>query len=109
MKESSALKIILKIFFPKTLTKRIALKICHSVFDPVMLIQPWIHKSRLLFRDILIHEKTMKNHGWDEPLPEKFRCIWLNLCKEMFELETLQFDRSLVPKGYNPNVDPTLV
>ena len=74
-----------------------------------MLIQPWIMKSRLLYRDILIHEKDLKKYGWDETLPENFRNIWLKLCEEMFQLETLEFDRSIVPPGYNPDEDPTLV
>ena len=95
--------------FPKVMTKRIALKLNHTVFDPAMLVQPWILKLRLAFRDILIYEKEAEICSWDAPLPDNFRDEWLELCKEMFELETLEFDRSLVPKGHDPAKKPILV
>ena len=94
---------------PKLMTKRIALKLNHTVFDPAMLIQPWILKLRLAFREILIYEKENDVCSWDAALPEKFRNDWLLLCEEMFELETLEFDRSLVPRGYDKTANPTLV
>ena len=74
-----------------------------------MLIQPWILKLRLAFREILIHEKENDVSSWDAALPNKFRDDWLKMCKEMFELETLEFDRSVVPRGYDPKNKPTLV
>ena len=94
---------------PKLMTKRIALKLNHTVFDPAMLIQPWILKLRLAFREILIYEKENDVCSWDAALPEKFRNDWSLLCEEMFELETLEFDRSLVPRGYDKTANPTLV
>ena len=95
--------------FPQLMTKRIALKLNHTVFDPAMLVQPWILKLRLAFREILIHEKENDVSSWDAALPSKFRDEWLKMCKEMFELETLEFDRSIVPRGYDPKHKPTLV
>ena len=55
--------------FPKKFTKRMALKLNHSVFDPQNLIQPWLLKLKLHFRDILIFEKENGNPGWDNELP----------------------------------------
>ena len=95
--------------FPNPVTKRIALKLNHSVFDPARLLQPWMMKPRLAFRDILFHEKETENPGWDNPLPDKFRDQWINLTKEMFDLESLEFPRSLVPRSYNKEVKPILV
>ena len=94
---------------PKLMTKRIALKLNHTVFDPAMLIQPWILKLRLAFREILIYERENNVCSWDAALPDKFRNDWLLLCEEMFELEALEFDRSLVPKERDQTVNPTLV
>ena len=91
------------------MTKRIALKLNHTVFDPAMLVQPWILKLRLAFREILIHEKENDVSSWDAALPNKFRDEWLKMCQEMFELETLEFDRSIVPRRYDPKHKPTLV
>ena len=95
--------------FPQVTTKRIALKLNHTVFDPAMLIQPWILKLRLAFREILIYEKENEVSSWDAALPSKFRDEWLKICIEMFDLETLEFDRSIVPRGYDPKHEPTLV
>ena len=94
---------------PKLMTKRIALKLNHTVFDPAMLIQPWILKLRLAFREILIYEKENEVCSWDSPLPDRFRQNWLMLCEEMFDLETLEFDRSLVPIEHDRTKKPTLV
>ena len=70
--------------FPQVMTKRIALKLNHTVFDPAMLIQPWILKLRLAFREILIYEKENEVSSWDAALPSKFRDEWLKICIEMF-------------------------
>ena len=94
--------------FPEKMTKRLALKLNHSVFDPASLIQPWIFKLRLAFREILFYQKENDCTGWDNPLPLKFRLRWLQLTKEMFDLETLEFNRSIVPRNYDPNYKPTL-
>ena len=90
------------------MTKRLALKLNHTVFDPACFVQPWILKLRLAFRDILFYEKENSLSGWDLPLPEQFRTQWIKLTEEMFELETLEFPRSLVPRFYDPNIKPTL-
>ena len=95
--------------FPEFMTKRIALKLNHQIFDPCMLIQPWIMKLRLAFRDIIIHERETGNPGWDNKLPGKFGDQWFALTKEMFGLETLEFDRSIIPRNYDPKEKPKLV
>ena len=95
--------------FPEMMTKRIALKLNHTVFDPGNLIQPWLLKLRLAYREILLFEKENNISSWDAPLPSKFHSVWLDLCKEMFQLEALEFDRSLIPKGYDYGKKPTLV
>ena len=95
--------------FPQSMTKRLALKLNHTIFDPAQLLQPFIMKLRLAFRDILFYERENNCADWDAALPEKFRTQWLQLTKEMFDLETLEFDRSLVPRDYDPTKKPTLV
>ena len=94
--------------FPTDMTKRLALKLNHTIFDPANILQPWMLKPRLAYREILFHEKENNYSDWDQPLPNKFREQWLQLTKEMFELESLSFTRSMVPIGYNPNVKPLL-
>ena len=95
--------------FPETFTKRLALKLNHSLYDAQKLAQPWLQKLKLAFRDILFYEKENGYSDFDKPLPEHFRQKWLNLTKELFQLETLEFPRSVVPRGYNPDVKPILI
>ena len=95
--------------FPKVFSKRIALKLAHSVFDPANLIQPFLLKMRLAYRDIIVEEKLENKASWDDEKPDKTRARWLNLAKEMYELESIRFDRSVVPKGYDSTVKPMLL
>ena len=95
--------------FPTEMTKRLALKLNHSVFDPANLLQVWLLNLRLAFREILFYEKEQGYSDWDKPLPEKFRVQWMKLTREMFDLERLEFPRSLVPHTYDPQSLPTLV
>ena len=95
--------------FPEKFTKRIALKIIHSVFDPAMLIQPFILKLRLAYREIIVQEKLNNESGWDKVLPDSVRKKWVELSKEMYELEMISFDRSLVPKDYDEEEMPRLL
>ena len=95
--------------FPSHMTKRLALKLNHSVFDPANLLQVWSLKLRLAFREILFYEKEQGYSDWDRPLPEKFRNQWIQLTKEMFQLESLEFPRSIIPRMYNSKTLPDLV
>ena len=85
------------------------MKIIHSVFDPAMLIQPFILKLRLAFREIIVNEKLDNESGWDRVLPDSIRNKWVELSKEMYGLEKISFDRSLVPKDYDEEELPKSV
>ena len=95
--------------FPEKFTKRFALKLTHSVFDPSCLVQPFILKLRLAYRDVIIQEKLNENGGWDAELSSIIKNTWIKLAKEMYELENISFDRSLVPEGYDENEEPMLL
>ena len=95
--------------FPLDMNKRIALKLNHSLFDPANLVQPWLLKLRLSFRDILFYERENNYSDWDRALPQHFRDQWLQLTRELFQLESLEFPRSVVPRGYDSSIKPILV
>ena len=40
--------------FPKKFTKRLALKLTHSIFDPPCLVQQFLLKLRLMYREIIV-------------------------------------------------------
>ena len=81
----------------------------HSVFDPSCLVQPFILKLRLAYRDVIIQEKLNENGGWDAELSSIIKNTWIKLAKEMYELENISFDKSLVPEGYDENEEPMLL
>ena len=57
-----------------------------SVFDPAMLIKPFILKQRLAYRNIIGHEKLDNESGWDRVLTDNFKKKWVELSKEMYGL-----------------------
>ena len=79
------------------------------MFDPTCLVQPFILKLRLAYRDIIVQEKINEAGGWDVELPSITRDKWLKLATEMYELEKISFDRSLVPRGYDDKEKPMLL
>ena len=50
-----------------------------------------------------------ENAGWDVVLPSITRSKCLKLAKEMYELEQISFDRSIVPVGYDAAKKPMLL
>ena len=50
-----------------------------SVFDPAMLIKPFILKQRLAYRNIIGHEKLDNESGWDRVLTANVKKKWVEL------------------------------
>ena len=47
--------------------------------------------------------------SWDDGKSFNTRDRWLKLAHDIYELDNIRFDRSLVPKGYNSKVKPMLL
>ena len=92
---------------PSILTRRMVLSQTASVYDPLGFIVPFTLKAKLLMRDLLTTDSENKqNLGWDEPMPQYMYEKWRKLFKEMYELETLTFQRCVKPDGaaHKPNL-----
>ena len=70
-----------------------------SMYDPLGLIAPIILRGKLLFQ-----EATRLKLTWDEPVPVSLRDNWHSWFKSMKNLESLKFDRCLVPCGFENGV-----
>ena len=79
---------------PLILTKRMLLSQVNGIYDPLGLISPFIIKGKILLRLLWITDSKL---GWDDKIPEEMRLKWNIYFKEMFELSSLLFNRSVKP------------
>ena len=80
-----------------SLTKRKALSITSSIFDPLGLLAPVTLRGRLLLRDIWLAKTS-----WDEPLAENFITRMNELIEDFKIVHTVQFPRCVIE---DDNVD----
>ena len=89
---------------PCILTKRQILAQVNGIFDPLGLISPFTVKAKILLRKLWGQDNKL---GWDEEIPEHFRKEWVKFFTELYEIEDLQFNRSVKP--INAIQDPSLI
>ena len=82
-----------------SLTKRRALSIISTVYDPLGLVSPVTLRGKLLMRDI-----WKGKYGWDESLPAKFSDQINALINDFQSLHTIEFPRC----GLEDNKDQDL-
>ena len=61
-----------------------------SVFDPAILIKPFILNQRLSYRDFIVHEKLDNESGWDRVLTDNVGGavqgdVWADWLERKFE------------------------
>ena len=78
---------------PKILTRRIVLSEISKIFDPLGFIVPVLLESKLLIRESWCTEGL----SWDSPLPAEQTNRWIKFLTSLFDLESLEFLRSLWP------------
>ena len=77
---------------PSSLTRRLVLRQVMSIYDPLGLLSPFTLKAKLLLR------KTWELRlGWDEPMPENLQSEWRKFFVNMFQIESIKFERVLRP------------
>ena len=77
---------------PLTLMKQQILSQVNSIYDPVGLISPFIVRAKIMLRKSWALNRDL---GWDDPIPEDFKCEWLQFFQEFSRLQVISFDRSI--------------
>ena len=72
-------------------TKRGVLSQISKVFDPLSVTSPVTVRGKTIMKDIWA-ERTSEDH-WEEIISEKSRGDFVNLCKDLNQLHTLEFPR----------------
>ena len=65
-----------------------------KVFDPMGLVMPVLLGGKILMKEAWGKEVKF---GWDEALPQDQVAKWCQFLEDLFGLELLRFDRSLMP------------
>ncbi|XP_068224543.1 uncharacterized protein [Palaemon carinicauda] len=79
---------------PSVLTKRVVVSQMCSVYDPLGFLLPFTLKAKILLRDTV---KCDFKLGWDDPLPSYLKEQWVSYFCELFDTETLYFERNVKP------------
>ena len=91
---------------PSVITRRQFYSQIQALFDPIGLLSPLLLKSKILLR--LTWEDECKELDWDSPLPQHIVKEIIKFFIELYELESVVFDRSLYPQE-EVEGDPWLV
>ena len=81
---------------PVTITRRQYYSQVQSLFDPIGFLSPVLLRAKVLLRRTW--EGDCMKLKWDDPLPEDMTKEMISFFLELFDLETLDFPRSLWPR-----------
>ena len=87
---------------PLTLTRRIVLEQVMGIYDPLGILCPFILLAKQYLR-----QTWLLKLAWDDPLPSELYDKWVAFFTMMFQLQQLEYPRSLQPDGTVDN--PLLV
>ena len=97
--------------FPTVLTRRLIMSQIASLYDPLGLLTPYTLQAKLLMRQIILEQRTLKDTSeeltWDIPISEQLYCKWKSYFRNMFRIRDLVFHRCVKPDSYIGK--PTLV
>lgn len=74
-------------------TRRDALSLVSSVYDPLGLVTPFVFRAKSLLQ-VMCKERL----SWDDPIPEHLLPVWHSWCQELRELAQIQIPRCIKPK-----------
>ena len=80
---------------PGEITRRQYYSQVQSLFDPLGLLSPVLLKAKPILRKT--GEDGCEKLGWDEPLPSYLVKEMIEFFIDLFELEKIEFPRSIVP------------
>ena len=92
---------------PKVITRRQFYSQIQSLFDPLGLLSPVLLSAKILLRRTW--ENGCEKLKWDDALPQELVQNMVQFFAELFELEEIEFSRSLVPQDAEVIGNPDLV
>ena len=92
---------------PKFITRRQYYSQVQSLFDPLGLLSPILLQAKMLLRKTW--EDGCEKLGWDESLPPNLVDDMVKFFIDLFNLENVDFARSLIPKDQEVIGNPDLV
>ena len=78
------------------MTRRIALGVANGQYDMLGVATPCLIRLKASMRNLFVAEYGL---GWDTPLPDKLRKLWVGYCVELVEAGQLEFRRCVRPDG----------
>lgn len=81
----------------KPFTKRGALSIINSIYDPIGFAQPVIIKGKILLRNMISSSSKL---DWDDPLPDSLYKEWKSWVQSLPELEEFQIPRQYSSRSF---------
>ena len=75
------------------ITKRVAVSVIYSIFDPLGLIAPLTIKYKLLLKEF----NKVPNLGWSDPVRAELALQFKKLFEEMLSMDIIYFHRSVKP------------
>ena len=80
-------------------TRRVMVSQIARVYDPLGLVTPAIHRGK-----VLMQEACRLQLPWDAEVPPPLERSWLAWVDSMGEVDSLKFERCLVPAGFEDGV-----
>ncbi|XP_061169198.1 uncharacterized protein LOC133178524 [Saccostrea echinata] len=81
----------------KPFTKRGALSIINSIYDPIGFAQPVIIRGKILLRNMVSSSSKL---DWDDPLPDSLYKEWKSWVRSLPELEEFQIPRQYSSQSF---------
>ena len=92
---------------PSVITRRQYYSQIQSLFDPLGLLSPVLLTAKILLRKTW--ENGLEKLGWDDALPQCLVTEMIEFFLELFNLENVEFPRSLVPQDQDIVGKPDLI
>lgn len=91
-----------------TLTKRKVMSQCHTIYDPLGCLAPFIVELKFCLGKLWRY-RTSEGHdlGWDDEIPEEHDIAWRKLFNIFFDIELIKIPRCMSKKTVTGN--PTLI
>ena len=68
----------------------------NGIYDPLGLATPMTIKMKIMMKRLWMEDT--KELGWDDPIPNDLRRGWIELFRELCEMDDIVFQRSIRPQ-----------